>query len=1635
MAVSNIAAVQKALAIKEAGGETSLPTYTTSKSTQPASNINAVKKALAIKNGEVYTPPVSDPLIDAARGGKTTPQTPAEPSTPNLNINAFGANMNAGERAGDVLGAAVTGGIGNAAEALGQVTQSTGLTIGENARLAAQGKGTQAEVMAAEKEKADRIRENIKDPLYAFSDKMQAQSQQYTEAAKEGLGKVGQFAVDASIMGTQLAGDILLGAINPALGTAAMATRVFGGSAQEARQAGATETQQQLYGAASAATSILVEKIAQVGKLFKGAYGGSVAGGSVDDILNKVIGKVVKNPTLQRILGSAIGEGGEEALEAIIQPALQAIYDKGESLNKTWFTDNGEEAKEYLAEVGYNALLGGTLGAVGAGGNANVAVQGAETTQNAQNTPPNAAASRIEGSGDSNAPAPQNGAETSVGGYRGDVPQNIENPHIGKLEMSSAPYNPNNAPIETIFANKYRDDVARRAEARLGLEKGESAYLMASNITKGGREYYVDVTRPSLDKMLSTKKGEALSVQRVLLVDNLEKAIDNSYWAESNPDRKGREQIDGFDTLRTSFYVDGEPYYADIKVKVVRQKRGDNPQNVAYYLEPQSIESIKKIDAQSPTVGRQASNSLFGNRASINPTVTPPEQNVKRDLFVEDVVSRAAERNDSVGAARHGYDAYAAAEAEYGILPQKDTAIRPDDVPVSIDGKSRNSEVVVNVKGSPLTPDWFVPVLEQEVLKGKYRTVRVRNDETVRKVIDKLSRKTEQEALDDWFKATQKRITQDTTVMGQLLYNNAVQKGDENTAKRIVEELVQMGTDTARALQAYRIMQTLSPETRLEFAKRSVKSMIDKLGIDLDIETDARFKELADAYGKAENDTEADAILKEMAKYVASKAPSTLRDILQTVRYTNMLGNLKTQVRNVAGNATMYGVSGIKDAIAAKLQRAVDGADNTRSAWVSKDMRNFGKTVFDEYEDVVLQKGKYQEGKITRGQFERLVQDETRIDNTGIEWLDNSVLRFYQWYNDLTQKAMNNKTFGDARFARESFGRALGGYLQARGVTIEQFKAMQKATADGTATKAPKEPIPVGEKVRAADRDNIGTIVSRNAAEKTYVVHFVSPSGQEATVTLSENILTPLKKKSKGGGQKGAPKSPAEYADFVDDAITFAANDAQENTFRNANALADTLSSFVHKETDSKAVKALQVMVEALLPFRRTPANIFKAAFDYSPAGLINSMANIGRTKLSQAEIENDFLRAVQKTVGRDDLSANDIIEQMAKGLTGSAIVALGAVLASLGILRGGEDDDEQQAAFDDLRGHQAYSVELGNKSFTLDWLTPASMPLFVGVELYNALSENGISWKDVEGALTSIADPMLEMSMMSGLEDALSNIQYSDNNLIQFALNAATNYLTQIFTNTLAGQLERTLEPNRMTTYVDKNKGMSSWMQYALGKASAKIPLPFMDYGQTEYIDAWGRTESNGNLAQRALNNFLNPAYTSTVSNDPLEAEIQRLYDATGENVFPERPEKYFTVDGERVDLTAEQYKEYATTRGNELYDLMQKVVESSAYKKASDSGKAEMLSNAKDYATETAKAAVSDYAPDGWVAKAKNTGIAPEKYIAVLSQLDKVNEGSDSITQAEAQKALDATGLSRTEKAKMWNNINKQWKSNPYK
>ena len=488
----------------------------------------------------------------------------------------------------------------------------------------------------------------------------------------------------------------------------------------------------------------------------------------------------------------------------------------------------------------------------------------------------------------------------------------------------------------------------------------------------------------------------------------------------------------------------------------------------------------------------------------------------------------------------------------------------------------------------------------------------------------------------------------------------------------------------------------------------------------------------------------------------------------------------------------------------------------------------------------------------------------------------------------------------------------------------------------------------------------------------------------------------------------------------VDDALLsrardYAANEALKATYQDSNAFS---------EHAAQVTKSLGMVGQAINPFTKTPANILARGLEYSPAGLVKSLT----TDLAK--------------VKRGDITASEAIDNISSGLTGTGLFALGAYLFANGFVTSSMGDEEEDK-WNDLLGHQGYALELGNgASVTLDWLAPESLPFFMGVEFMSAVGENG--WKENEiidalwQATKSAANPMLELSMLQGVSDLIESVKYADGNpLAAMIPSVIVSYFSQAIP-TLGGQIERSRETERMSTYTDKNNAVPSDLQYALGRASAKIPG--WDYQQIPYIDAWGQTESTGDPLERAANNLFNPAYMSTVEVDKVESELQRLYDATGKSVFPEKAGKYFTVNGERKDLTADEYVKYAKAKGENSYKLVQQAQNSAAYKNMSNDQKAEFLDMMYAYADYKAKRFVeSKYADDTYekYERAEKAGMTPAEYYVMKQTYDYDGSNKNgNPTQIEAEKYLDTeTDLTRSQKADLFVIINKSWeKSNPY-
>ena len=451
----------------------------------------------------------------------------------------------------------------------------------------------------------------------------------------------------------------------------------------------------------------------------------------------------------------------------------------------------------------------------------------------------------------------------------------------------------------------------------------------------------------------------------------------------------------------------------------------------------------------------------------------------------------------------------------------------------------------------------------------------------------------------------------------------------------------------------------------------------------------------------------------------------------------------------------------------------------------------------------------------------------------------------------------------------------------------------------------------------------------------------------------------------------------------LDSARAYAIREAQRATYNDANAFSDFLS----RRSGNKFV---DTTVSFIVPFRRTPANILARGFEYSPLGLLKS-------------ITYDLAR-----VSDGRISAAEAIDNIAAGITGSAVAGLGALLAYLGFIKvkgfdGGDEDKERK--FEEMYGHQQYSIEIFDKSITLDWLAPESIPFFTGVNIYEAVKDGGLSWNDVLDVIALTTDPAMNMSMLQGVNSILSSAKYSTlEATAAIAYQIAENAISQSIP-TLFGKLERISQPDRMTTYVDKNSAVPRAMQRTLGKLSQKIPG--LDYGQIPYISAWGEKETNDSAAWRAFDQLINPAYTATVTETPLEKELIRLSKDIGEkDVFPTRAATYFNVKklvgkdaktGEdvyetvRVDLTAQQYVNYAQAKGKTSKRICEELINTSYYKNATNEQKYEMVKNAYSYANSRAKALVSKYEPTGWEAKAievcSQYGISDTQFIAMYT------------------------------------------------
>lgn len=476
-------------------------------------------------------------------------------------------------------------------------------------------------------------------------------------------------------------------------------------------------------------------------------------------------------------------------------------------------------------------------------------------------------------------------------------------------------------------------------------------------------------------------------------------------------------------------------------------------------------------------------------------------------------------------------------------------------------------------------------------------------------------------------------------------------------------------------------------------------------------------------------------------------------------------------------------------------------------------------------------------------------------------------------------------------------------------------------------------------------------------------------------------------------------------------AAAYAKQEAFRATFAEASATAKWLNS---------APGGAKLVVDALDPFAKTSGNVFKQGLRYSPVGLLNGLKKLTET-------------GVNRKRGRGTVyQSSEIINSISEGLTGSAIMVLGGWLASMGVLRA--TGKEEEKGLDTAEGKQDYSFQLGNHSYTMDWTTPASMPLIMGASLY----ENGVSIDNIIAAAASLGDPVLDTMMLQSVNDTIDTIRYSGTDdtlgtLGNLGVQVGSSYAGQ-FVPTALGQVARSVDDTRRDSYGGGDSSLSRSVNRFVRKQENKIP--FLSETNEPYVDVWGNERKNAgsNFAARLALNTLSPGFYSPDTEDETGRALRELAETTGNAaVLPSRASSSIDYNGGHYRLSPEEYTAYLKTSGQTAKYFADAITQSDLDPSEQEELIPQLYNVAKQIATQEVR---DDYVPSTTYQSIMQlyNALGPDAVIDYkLMRLNADTNDNGRISKDEATAYLDRTGWSQSKKSAFLTATNKGWK-NPY-
>lgn len=1593
----------------------------------------------------------------------------------------------------------------------------------------------------------------VADKAYQKADRLSQSSAADVAQAKEGLGPVGQFAVDLGVQGVQMAGDVAASAVVPGAGLALMTARSAGSSAQRSRQAGATYNQQLVYGLGSGALSFATEKISNVASPFKKAFGGGVLDNAINGALSKL-----NNSAAGRVALSMISEGGEEFIEDVFQPILQrATYDPS--------------ARFDLSEALYDAAVGATMGGIGAG--VDVIRQRGSSQADAQPTQE----ARPEAREGTYTPTPANAAEgtqnaapgvdtagrlTSTDNmlrYRSDIDKVFSgNYPSGKLlsvgdtpelltryganplpmtmtqdaaykiaypegymggkhnlgmsvlkQLPSQIENPvailksNTQPSSIVLLTAWKDG-DKSIIVPLHLDK-QGAISVENRIASAYQTGHMQSYLGEADSnVLYTKNNEdvhqllsnGVQFPKAMADDILAKNNISQAEAKSNRDilsevlfGKKRADMDamtpeqqnaiyqaneagtvGMDATGKVFQIDPEQHIDRRQMETVGGRdvnafQFDHPELHRYYQEAaNALIADADLSLQQP-MSRRYERTMEGNAVQQAAQTSPhlrqamDETGLSRDAIIDATQRIITDQGqENVAAAKrvelilddmlsHGYTTMTGEQvgpnsgyltAKQGILGAGEVQSRGHglDGVDGFDGLGNADAGTVNTPFDTMQAksEDFYPVnpnSAKRVQNDQRRApseVPVVNPDTGRNV-----EKTVSTILNSPL----------TSPEMATVYENAIAGGAFD---------YDVVTDRSAVQQA-------QAKIARDGWREVANSFIAKAELGQRI-TKADTAEAISAYNLAISEGDHKAAF-ELATAIADAA----HDSAQMVQAMNLMNRLTPEGRLLTLRRL---VDKMNDRAARQnrtpRQSTPDSGD-VESARVDYIDKVTGFTLSDELATNYLMAETDAERAAAWDAITTSIADQ--IPSTFMEKAN-----FWRYTSMLTnptthiRNIMGNAIQMGARKIKNGIGTAIE-----RAVIKDPSQRTKAVNVDKDLKDFAKEQYETDQSAamgsgKYSDATTAGIEREIQSKRKMFngedvLSRSIQWIGEKNSKLLDREdvrfnksaYVDSFAQALQAKGVTAAEAHAGTRAADVEAARAYAIEEAQKATYRNTTALSEALSKMGRYQGDNQVLRAASFAADAFLPFRKTPANILTTGLDYSPIGL------------------GKGIKEAMFDVKSGKCTAADAVDSIASGLTGTGILALGAYLAAEGFfgatlhVRAGDDDKEE--AFEKSMGGQDYAIQIGDKSYTLDWMTPAAMPLFAGAAIMESVRKGGSTFDALVDSLLGMQDVVLETSMLSSLNDLIAYWSYADNKVGYLLDRAASSYAGQ-YIPTIGSKVASIFDDTVRKSYVEKGSGqVASDVNYFLQGAAKKVPGARNQL--QPMVDMWGNEVSNGSAPERVFQSFLSPGFLKAQDNSPATQEIRRLAKATGDStVYPAAAEKSYTVKGETRTLTGEEYTRYAKAMGQTRKELVEAAVKLPAYKSMSNAEKADYIQNVYKYARETARQQVDPkYEPSAaWIKNAQTSkrdigvstgeflalyqkygsekmsgkayekvkqahdaGLSPKEYFSMKDRAD--TNGNGRVSKAEASAAL----AGQENRADLWDIICTTNAKNPYK